>query len=310
MSKYEFDRKYSDRTLKILFGTCNGFCAYPGCTNPIIAPETGVDGPAVSAQIAHIHSVTSKGPRPYPGVPLESFINGFDNLLLLCGYHHGLIDDQENSFTVEQLREWKDRQCGRSLSSRYVRVPTDLSSFTALGHVFETFVENGVVVEVGAPEAYFSTVRRGNSVTHLQHRRQPIWVQVDGGRIRQQKFVDTEQPARSGDRVSIVYIRSSKNKDGLMVMFYNHSIDRYMSFCTPRTVVEHVFLGGLSVGIGLLFSSLLLLSLVVSLFSSDVAPYCYFAVGVSFFSFLMWKAIESVIFYRKAGTAVNGIEVI
>jgi hypothetical protein len=150
---YKFNRKYSDKTLKLLFGTCDGFCAHPSCTNIIIAPATRVEEPAVLGQIAHIYSTTSEGPRPYQGHATESFVNGFENLILLCGFHHDLVDEREASFTAEEMKVWKDKQCGRHLSSRHIKLPIDLALISMPKSQFALAVDNGVVLEVGVPES-------------------------------------------------------------------------------------------------------------------------------------------------------------
>jgi hypothetical protein len=121
-------RNYSDRDLKILFGLSGNRCAFPTCRNEIIARATDFDPAAVVGQVAHIVASSEKGPRGDPDFPKEQ-LDREPNLLLLCGQHHALVDKQPNTFTVEQLRRWKQKLgAGKSAPSEG---PTDLPTTEA-----------------------------------------------------------------------------------------------------------------------------------------------------------------------------------
>ncbi|MFG1611051.1 hypothetical protein [Actinoplanes sp. NPDC049265] len=107
-------RSYSQLTLKLLFGTA-GHCAYPGCSSPIIFEDRGLLTP--TAQIAHIRSESPKGPRHDPTYTDD--INGFENLLLLCGVHHPPVDQHDSAYSIEELLEWKEQQ--KRQGERHVR---------------------------------------------------------------------------------------------------------------------------------------------------------------------------------------------
>ncbi|MET8463580.1 hypothetical protein [Micromonospora zamorensis] len=107
-------RSYTDRTLKLLFGTA-AHCAYPGCASPIIFADRGLLTP--TAQIAHIRSESPKGPRHDSAYTGD--INGFENLLLLCGLHHPPVDQHDSAYTIEELLEWKEQQ--KRQGDRFVR---------------------------------------------------------------------------------------------------------------------------------------------------------------------------------------------
>jgi hypothetical protein len=85
-------RKYDDRTIKLLYGLSGNRCAHPDCLNKVIADPTDFDDAENVSNIAHIYSATNRGPRPFTAsMPSERFINGYDNLIVLCGYHHDLV---------------------------------------------------------------------------------------------------------------------------------------------------------------------------------------------------------------------------
>lgn len=78
-------------TVKRLFAMSMNRCAYPGCSTPLIDPDTQT----VLGEICHIHAQSKGGPRYNEHLTSEQ-IHGFDNLILMCGTHHKLIDDLEN----------------------------------------------------------------------------------------------------------------------------------------------------------------------------------------------------------------------
>jgi hypothetical protein len=99
-------RRYSPHTIKVLFGASGNQCASPGCTNPVIAPGTPVSDAAVVAQICHIYAASDNGPRGKPGLT-EAERNSPDNLILMCGHHHPLVDKQWETYPADLLKAWK-----------------------------------------------------------------------------------------------------------------------------------------------------------------------------------------------------------
>src|SRR5271166_6251546 len=99
-------RTYSPHTIKVLFGASGNQCAFPGCTNPVIAPETPVSDAAVVAQICHIYAASDNGPRGKPGLTTAER-NSQGNLILMCGHHHPLVDKQWETYPADLLKAWK-----------------------------------------------------------------------------------------------------------------------------------------------------------------------------------------------------------
>ncbi len=99
-------RRYSPHTIKVLFGASGNQCAFPGCTNPVIAPGTSVSDASVVAQICHIYAASDNGPRGKPGLTAAER-NSPDNLILMCGHHHPLVDKQCETCPADLLKAWK-----------------------------------------------------------------------------------------------------------------------------------------------------------------------------------------------------------
>lgn len=99
-------RRYPEKTIKLLFGSCGNQCAHPDCTNPIIAAKTPYSDTAVVGQICHIYAAADDGPRGKPGLTEEAR-NALDNLILMCGHHHPLVDKQWETYPAETLKAWK-----------------------------------------------------------------------------------------------------------------------------------------------------------------------------------------------------------
>lgn len=91
-------QKPSLPTVKRLFTMSGNRCAFPDCSTPIIDPQSG----SIVAQVCHIKGEKRTAARfDEKQNPAER--HGFDNLILLCGRHHKVIDDDANTYTVEIL---------------------------------------------------------------------------------------------------------------------------------------------------------------------------------------------------------------
>jgi len=102
-------------TIKRLFAVASNRCAFPGCTIPLVEPATR----EILAEICHIKGV--RGPRHDPSIT-EDELHAFDNLILLCGVHHKIIDGVKSQFTVPQLVAMK---AAHEASATPVAEPTD-----------------------------------------------------------------------------------------------------------------------------------------------------------------------------------------
>jgi hypothetical protein len=87
-------------TIKRLFALSGNRCAFPKCASTL------VDGKKAVGKICHIKAQNEGGPRFDPDQTPEER-NGYDNLILMCGRHHDVIDDDEEAYTVEYLHRLK-----------------------------------------------------------------------------------------------------------------------------------------------------------------------------------------------------------
>jgi hypothetical protein len=90
----------STATIKRLFAESGNRCTFPKCTSPI------VEGKTVVGKICHIKAREKGGPR-FDANQTSADRHDYDNLILLCGKHHDVIDDDPDAYTVERLHKMK-----------------------------------------------------------------------------------------------------------------------------------------------------------------------------------------------------------
>ena len=114
-------RRYSQRTIKVLFVLSGNQCAHPDCKNPVIVPPTDESDVCVLNQICHIYALNKDGPRGKAGLT-EKELNAPENLVLFCPTHHVIIDGQHETYPAEKLKQWK-----KTHESKFQkRLPADL----------------------------------------------------------------------------------------------------------------------------------------------------------------------------------------
>lgn len=90
----------STATIKRLFAESGNRCAFPKCKSTI------VEGKTVIGKICHIKAREKGGPRfDVTQTPAER--HDYNNLILLCGRHHDVIDDDPDAYTVDRLQKMK-----------------------------------------------------------------------------------------------------------------------------------------------------------------------------------------------------------
>jgi hypothetical protein len=94
--------RVTEATAKRLFAVSGNRCAFPECPLPLFDQSTGT----LTGRICHIKAKSPGGKR-YDPSQTDSERNGFDNFVLMCGFHHDVIDTDDRSYTVERLQEIK-----------------------------------------------------------------------------------------------------------------------------------------------------------------------------------------------------------
>lgn len=105
-------RNYLEATKKALFTLSLGRCYEPDCQNRVV--QMHGEHPIVQVQISHIRAAKENGPR-YDEFMTDDERRDFSNLLLLCTFHHQLVDKRPtgDSYSVEELRAWKKEREGK-----------------------------------------------------------------------------------------------------------------------------------------------------------------------------------------------------
>lgn len=102
-------------TIKKLFAWSGNQCAMPDCKNELVD-----DGGTMLGKIAHIHAANEGGARFEASLDEEAR-RAFDNLFLVCGQHHDIIDDpkREAEFPANLLRGHKRQHESRFQRAEY-----------------------------------------------------------------------------------------------------------------------------------------------------------------------------------------------
>ncbi len=96
----------SAKEQRILLIQSGNRCAFPDCPEPLVHHVGPAKRPVVTAQMAHIVSASSDGPRGQDYLP-EGEHDKHANLIAFCPKHHKVVDDQPQVFTTERLRQIK-----------------------------------------------------------------------------------------------------------------------------------------------------------------------------------------------------------
>lgn len=98
-------RNYTVGTERAVYQLSQGTCYVPDCDVPAIRFVD--DSPYSNLQIAHIRGANPESARYDPDMTDDDRAS-FDNLLLLCKLHHGLVDRRNpDHYPADTLREWE-----------------------------------------------------------------------------------------------------------------------------------------------------------------------------------------------------------
>lgn len=100
MPEVHAPRGPSLKTIKRLFAVSGNRCAFPKCPAELVSEGT------IVGEICHIKAASTGGPR-YDPKQSDEERHSFENLILLCGKHHTVVDDDVEAYTVSRLTEMK-----------------------------------------------------------------------------------------------------------------------------------------------------------------------------------------------------------
>jgi len=103
--------------IKKLFALSGNNCAFPGCQIPLIE-----DSGTVTGKICHIKAKNKNGPRYDENQTYEER-NAYENLVLLCGRHHDIIDKEFKIYDAPTLLEMK--KINESIVGRKEKIEDD-----------------------------------------------------------------------------------------------------------------------------------------------------------------------------------------
>lgn len=84
----------------------HGMCSNPTCRRRLIINPTDQDPATTTGYAAHQVAHSIDGPRGENNVPVECR-ETYENMILLCGDCHRMVDGQPNTYSVDVLRRWK-----------------------------------------------------------------------------------------------------------------------------------------------------------------------------------------------------------
>lgn len=106
MAKKQARREMSVADQRRLWVYAHGLCSNPKCRRRLIIEPTDHDPATTTGYHAHMVAYSFDGPRGEGEVPLENR-ETYENMILLCGDCHRMIDGQPNTYPVEKLQGWK-----------------------------------------------------------------------------------------------------------------------------------------------------------------------------------------------------------
>jgi hypothetical protein len=112
-------RKYTDQTLKKLFGLSGNQCSFPGCSKVLVNENNAKD-----SNICHIEGA-NPGSERYRAEMEDIERADYQNLILLCIQHHDQTNDVEK-YTVDVLVRMRTEHVSDQLSEGISRNPSML----------------------------------------------------------------------------------------------------------------------------------------------------------------------------------------
>lgn len=107
MPKKNTRKEMSAADQRRLWVYSHGLCSNPTCRRRLLLEPTDQDPANTTGYAAHIVAHSLDGPRGEGELPIEDR-DAYENMILLCGDCHRMIDGQPNTYTVAMLKKWKN----------------------------------------------------------------------------------------------------------------------------------------------------------------------------------------------------------
>ena len=139
-------RKYTEQTLKKLFGLSGNICAYPSCNNTLVNSKNALD-----SNICHIEAANKGGER-YNENMTDVERADYENLILLCRQCHDKTNDVK-VYSVEVLKEMKRNHETIYLNQRINSNPSMLkNTINAISNISMTSIKKEEQLNVFNPK--------------------------------------------------------------------------------------------------------------------------------------------------------------
>jgi hypothetical protein len=197
----------TEATVKALFSLSGNRCAFPECNTSMVI--FGGASFTILGRICHIKG-KKPGAKRYDPNQSEAERHSFSNLLLLCPTHHVVIDGDEETYTVEMLREMKAAHEGEYIT-RPVEARDDVVRQLMNLTVQDQSIKFGDNFE---RLRGFLTVSRTSIITAIRECDAMETTSLRGMKV--QLFVKT---VRAGDRELVVLVGGNSQGDTLVLRF-------------------------------------------------------------------------------------------
>lgn len=217
-------RRYTNRTVSLLFGLSGNRCAHPDCIHKIIENYTEFDDTAIVGHIAHIYSGSKIGPRSYVEAGFDpKLLNSFENLILLCRHHHGIIDSQSNTYTAEQILSWKENHLVKNLTRRVSLLREQSAHHSIFGFLVDAFMVDARLIQVGIPDKKVAVVGYGSQKSQVVHTYTPYTFELDNGHQYTMVLRNSQFMCAIGNRIAILGIRTEHKTEHPYCIYDYHS---------------------------------------------------------------------------------------
>lgn len=124
--------EFSTKTKVVLAQRVGYRCSCPDCENITIGPGDEPGSVVVLGEAAHIigavKSEDNLSPRSDP-TKTDDEIRSLENGIWLCRHHHRLIDSKEKTYTVSELKRWKEQAEAKQAELMQIKEPVFVEKY-------------------------------------------------------------------------------------------------------------------------------------------------------------------------------------